>query len=82
MRNYVCEQHGEDVVVYQAQYPRTECPLCAACKKIDELESEAEKLEDKLENFSAEIVDLRFEARATQETISKLELAINLQGSE
>ena len=41
MSTQVCQEHGADVVVYQADY-RSSCPLCTANTEVDDLKQQGE----------------------------------------
>lgn len=46
----VCEQHGNDMVVYQVSMPRLHpCPLCRAEMEVADLRTELDDVDGKLD---------------------------------
>ena len=71
MSTQVCQEHGETVVVYQANVPRLQpCPFCAA-------ELEVQNLGDQVESANSEIDGLQGDIKDFKSTISDLEDQIN-----
>jgi hypothetical protein len=62
MSTQTCTDHGEDVVVYQANVPRLQqCPLCVAENQVRGLESTIDSLQDDIKDLESECADLKDE---------------------
>jgi cell division protein FtsB len=73
MKPYVCDNHRDDVMVYQATYPNTACPLCQALTDLEDLRQQIEDLTTERDGLSEENLDLTAERDSLQEELGSRE---------
>ena len=57
MNTHVCEEHGDDIVVFHGRY-ETECPWCKVNIEIDDLKQQVKDIEDERDSLQSEVDSL------------------------